>query len=406
MYLSSESNSHPPYRPGLDRWSMYKSIWLRHWSEFRKLYPERFAKLYGPLDEEKAEEVHKLIRCGKYQNGFRMHTCPDCGTILVVPFTCKSRLCLSCYRKKIFGWSIHLSYIMNPLLKHCHATFTLPGNVRQRLFERGFDSQLMIKEAARVYWKELLASSGRDREWQVGVVATVHMCGNGLNYNPHVHLIGTRELVNINTGELCNVAFIRYGQIRFAWMDAACRLFRKTGMLSGDEIAQIKERYKNAFHVHFKTITGTDSEVLFRTAEYLAAGYFHNSQILAVDHFRKTVTFRYKSWLDTRTSEKRYTTTTMNIYEFMAKMLYFLPKKHTKMIRYYGIYAHSAGEKLAKIQNAAWKAAIEHSFETIPNKAPTAARGCFPPWCLLISRRRHGTGSGGNARSTRGIFDR
>ncbi len=90
MYICSESHSHPPYRPGLDRWSMYKSIRVRHWSEFRKLCPERFAKLYGPLDEEKTEEVHKLIRCGKYQNGFRMHTCPDCGTILVVPFTCKS----------------------------------------------------------------------------------------------------------------------------------------------------------------------------------------------------------------------------------------------------------------------------------------------------------------------------
>jgi cbb3-type cytochrome oxidase subunit 1 len=32
----------------------------------------------------------------------------------------------------------------------------------------------------------------------------------------------------------------------------------------------------------------------------------------------------------------------MDIYGFMAKMLYFLPKKHQKMISYYGICAHGA----------------------------------------------------------------
>jgi hypothetical protein len=120
----------------------------------------------------------------------------------------------------------------------------------------------------------------------------------------------------------------------------------------------LKERYANGFHVHFEPITGTESEVLFRTAEYLAAGYFHNSQILAVDHTKKTVTFRYKSWLDVRTKEKSYKTVTMDIYEFMAKMLYFLPRKHQKMIRYYDIYAHGAGENLKKIQNATWRAAV------------------------------------------------
>jgi hypothetical protein len=38
------------------------------------------------------------------------------------------------------------------------------------------------------------------------------------------------------------------------------------------------------------------------------------------------------------------------------------------MIRYYGIYAHGAGEKLRKTQSAAWKAAIERLFETNPEQ--------------------------------------
>jgi len=159
-----------------------------------------------------------------------------------------------------------------------------------------------------------------------GIVATIHTCGNGLNYNPHVHLISTGELVNTETGEMNNVAFVQFKRIRFTWMDEACRLFRKMETFSEVEITAIKERYAYGFHVHFKPIIGTESEVLFRTAEYFAAGYFHNSQILAVDHAKKTVTFRCKSWLDVRTKEKSYKTVTMDIYEFMAKMLYFLPK--------------------------------------------------------------------------------
>ena len=371
MYLSSPYTEQSPYKPGLDRFSLYKNIWQRHWQGFQAVYNEQFANTYGPLTGPAKWEVRKLILCGSYQSGFRRHTCPDCGTVLIVPFTCKSRLCLSCYRKKIFGWSIHLSYIMNQELSHFHVTFTLPGAVRSRLFERGFKPEALIKEAANVYWKNLRKSAGDcGKEWSAGIVATIHACGNGLNYNPHVHLIGTRELVNTETGEVNNVAFVQYKRIRFTWMDAACRLFRKMETFSEVEITAIRERYANGFHVHFKPIIGTESEVLFRTAEYLAAGYLHNSQILAVNHAKKTVTFRYKSWLDIRTKEKSYKTVTMDIYEFMAKMLYFLPKKHQKMIRYYGIYAHGAGEKLKKIQNAIWKAAIEHSFDANPEKCP------------------------------------
>jgi hypothetical protein len=60
-------------------------------------------------------------------------------------------------------------------------------------------------------------------------------------------------------------------------------------------VEQIKQKYKNGFHVYFQPIKGDSNEVLFRTSEYIATGFFHNSQILKVDHDSKKVTFRYKS---------------------------------------------------------------------------------------------------------------
>ena len=110
MYCESLCNDKPAYTPGLDRWNMYRSVWTRHWAEFKIIYPQRFEAMYGPLDDEKCDEVKKLIACGTFSNGFQRHTCPECGTVLIVPFTCKSRLCLSCARKRLFGWTKPFPY--------------------------------------------------------------------------------------------------------------------------------------------------------------------------------------------------------------------------------------------------------------------------------------------------------
>ncbi len=87
MYVCSEQNKKPEYIPGLERWSMYKTLWSRHWQDFYKIYPYRYEKIYGSLGKEKIIEVKKLIDCGNFRNGFQRHTCLDCGTVLIVPFS-------------------------------------------------------------------------------------------------------------------------------------------------------------------------------------------------------------------------------------------------------------------------------------------------------------------------------
>ncbi len=370
MYLRT-SDITPPYRPGMDRQSLYKGVWQRYWHEFREQYQKNFAPLYGDLTEEKISEVLKLLSCGDYRNGFRKHVCPECGTVLMVPFTCKSRLCLSCHRKKLYGWSMNLSEVMHTTLTHFHVTFTLPGPVTRALFERRFPCEDLITAAAGVYWKELLKSTGNPgREWQSGSIATLHKCGNALNFNPHVHLIGTRELVNTLTGEILRSPLLNYRRIRFSWMNAVLRLLGKNGILSEEEVRIIREKYKNGFHVHLQPVIGTNNEVLFRTAEYLAAGYFHNSMITGINHNKAKITFRYKSWVDRNTKEKTYSEMTLDVYEFMARMLFYLPDKHRKAIRYYGIYAHGIKHKLDQITRKTWAHAIEHSFDTNPEICP------------------------------------
>jgi len=39
VYVCDEHKEKTPYQPGLERWSMYKTLWTRHWSDFQKIYP-------------------------------------------------------------------------------------------------------------------------------------------------------------------------------------------------------------------------------------------------------------------------------------------------------------------------------------------------------------------------------
>lgn len=139
----------------MDRRSLYKSIWQKNWPEFRSLYAAKYAKKYGQLTPAKIAEVQKLLACGDFSRGFHRYQCHDCQTLLILPFSCKSRLCLSCSRKKIFGWSVKLSQVLNTALQHQHITLTLPGRLRDILFERNFRAVDLNKLAALLYQREV-----------------------------------------------------------------------------------------------------------------------------------------------------------------------------------------------------------------------------------------------------------
>jgi len=80
--------------------------------------------------------------------------------------------------------------------------------------------------------------------------------------------------------------------------------------------------YKKGFHVYFQPITGTKTDILFRTAEYVATGFFHNSQILHVDHEKLKITFQYRSWMEPGSRKRRYSTLTIDLYEFTRHHYY------------------------------------------------------------------------------------
>ena len=74
-----------------------KQVFVDHWGNFEEKYDERIRPVVK-------KEVEKLLRCGDIDYGHTEYTCPDCGEIKRVGFTCKSRLCTSCGKVKTDKW--------------------------------------------------------------------------------------------------------------------------------------------------------------------------------------------------------------------------------------------------------------------------------------------------------------
>jgi hypothetical protein len=251
----------------------------------------------------------------------------------------------------------------------------MPGRLADFLFAGRVNPQFLNMLAARVYAKRQRATANTSEAFKPGILSTVHLAGNSLNFNPHVHAIATRDLVNSDTGEIREVSFMPYQTIRYDWQRAVCRYLRRRKVLTKEEHDFFFKKYPKGFHVYFQRIAGESSDVIFKTAQYIAFGLFHNSQIENVDHENKKLTFRFKSHVDAQSREKTFSSLTMPIHEFMARMLFFLPDRHEKSIRYYGIYVRPA--KVAATEQAEkislWAAGIKSSFDT-PN--PTACPLC------------------------------
>ncbi|ABZ92960.1 Hypothetical protein LBF_0415 [Leptospira biflexa serovar Patoc strain 'Patoc 1 (Ames)'] len=83
----------------------------------------------------------------------------------------------------------------------------------------------------------------------------------------------------------------------------------------------------------------------------------------------------FKSNVESITKEKSYQSLTMPIDEFLARMLFFLPKKDEKSVRYYGIYVRPAKKIRHQYldKKSSWAEAIKSSFDV---KDPLACPVC------------------------------
>jgi len=91
----------PFYRPRRPRASPLFQLLERHFAEFERVYPERFAVSYGYWRPIVSGTVAKFLRCGDLHEGFARVKCRACKHEFFVAFSCKQRcVCPSCHQKR------------------------------------------------------------------------------------------------------------------------------------------------------------------------------------------------------------------------------------------------------------------------------------------------------------------
>ena len=100
-----------------------KQILKDHWLNFIKSNPKFHIR---PVV---FKEVNKVISCGDFSQGHALYQRSHCGSILHVPFRCKSRFCNTCGMQYVNNRAFNLSKKLIKC-KHRHLVFTIPSELR------------------------------------------------------------------------------------------------------------------------------------------------------------------------------------------------------------------------------------------------------------------------------------
>jgi hypothetical protein len=136
-------------------------------------------------------EFRKFLDCGILARGFSRLRCPACGHERFVAFSCKGRLCPSCWGRRTADSAAHLVDRVFPAIPYRQYVLTFPWPLRLPLaFDHRFLSQALRRFLRALFaWQRLRGRRLGIRAGQTGAVSFVQRFGGALNANPHVHAV-------------------------------------------------------------------------------------------------------------------------------------------------------------------------------------------------------------------------
>ncbi|UZW14186.1 transposase [Clostridium pasteurianum] len=263
-----------------------KQIFVDNWEKFSEIYK-------GKIRANISREVDKMINCKSLDNGFIEFKCENCGHIKRVGFSCKSRFCTSCGKKKSEEWSDEMvARLINS--KHRHMVFTIPQELRI-YFARDRKLLSLLPKCSAKAIMSWFRDLNKKECFTPGIISVIHTFGRDLKWNPHVHLIVTEG----GAGEITiwrNTKHINYTALRKRWQKI---LLDEIGinLKSGKkEFKKLKnklyKRLENGFYVYGKGEIKTAKQAGKYVGRYTARPAIAESRIIKYDG--KKVTFRYE----------------------------------------------------------------------------------------------------------------
>jgi hypothetical protein len=315
-------------------------IFRNHYKSFRDSYEERYKWRYGYFRPLIDEEVEKYLKCGIPKYGFARIRCSQCGKEMILPFSCKSRICASCLTKRMFEFE---EYIMEEMIKqvpHRHVIFCLP-----KILRGGFmRNRAYLNDLSRMAWmsiKEFMQET-LNRNSVPGGIQQIQTHGNMLNANAHIHSLVTDGLFEENGVFYCMPEYTDKARecLQKTFEKKIYDFALKNRIAAEETIERIKSWTHSGFSVYagerIYWSRGDKREVNLRhVIRYMNKSFYSGEKVIY--HEREHKVFYKGNVVHGVPLPDSYAPFTCE--DFIAAVTAHIPNRGQKYINYYGFYS-------------------------------------------------------------------
>jgi len=331
----------PPelYRPRNVRATPLYQFLEAYYEDVKAIWEERFQKKYGFWRGFVDQVVARYVDCGVEEAGFARLKCDTCGAEKLLTLSCKQRgLCPSCDAKRAAAFATFLKDELLENVGHCLWTFTLPKMLRPFFMRR----RALLSDLARLAYEtveQLLCEAAGDENARAGVVGVPQTFGSLLQPHPHVHCLASRGLWNTD-GQWIPVPYIDANAAEKLFRFKILRFLKRKGLLDDERIELLNSFPNSGFSVDTSpTVWPQDSDGLERLGRYMLRAPLSLSRIHWSDGAR-TLFYQAKATNDDSPSLFRHPDgETLEVFEFIARVLTQIPEPRKHNVHYYGAYA-------------------------------------------------------------------
>ena len=318
-------------------------ILVDHLETFVATYDSRFVDAYGPLKPYAEKAFGSLLLCGDPNLGVTRFSCCTCNIELAVPFSCKTRICPSCAKRRAEEVAANLVERL-PATAHRHLVVTIPrkAGLRLRIFEdpKLFRklAQIIVRVLRRQMVRQLSVYPDRKKELlkvaKPGILMTQHSFSSDLSFHPHWHVI-VSDGVFTPEGDFIPLWNWDTQALLEDLRTSILRAFVRWSKLSPEMARNLQEweLKRSGFSCFLSpAIAENDKEGLGRLIRYL---------------FRSPVSYRQLSYDEAtgmvRCRSKRGGHREWHATEFLAVLAQHVTRPRQHVVTYAGHYANAAG---------------------------------------------------------------
>ena len=107
--------------------NLWQRIFAEHWERFVAAYQ---AEHQRPIPSHWEPNVRQMLSCGDIRQDYSEYLCPHCQESRKIGFTCKSRLCLRCFKTAVDGWLETARQVLFEGVVHRQVVLTVPKEIR------------------------------------------------------------------------------------------------------------------------------------------------------------------------------------------------------------------------------------------------------------------------------------